>query len=157
VVRWSEPSTNPGSVTGYQVSMGDVSKTVTAADRSASFTGLLGGQDYGFKVVAFGPAGFLSPAASVAVRGTVTTLKVTKAAGKTKLTGLLKAGQQGLAAKKLKVLALKGGKWVGVGKTKTGKGGKFTVSFASTNKRKYRVVFAGASGLMGSLSPKRHL
>jgi hypothetical protein len=157
VVRWSEPSTNPGSVTGYQVSIGDVSKTVTAADRSATFTGLVAGQDYGFKVVAFGAAGFLSPAASVAVRGTVTTLKVTKAAGKTKLTGLLKAGQQGLTGKKVKVLALKGGKWVGVAKTKSGKGGKFAVSLPSTNKRKYRVVFAGASGLMGSLSPKRHL
>ena len=65
--------------------------------------------------------------------------------------------QQGLTGKKLKVLAQKGGKWVGVGKTKTGKGGKFKVLFPSTNKRKYRVVFLGAGDLMGSLSPKRHL
>ena len=49
------------------------------------------------------------------MRGTATTLKVAKAAAKTKLTGVLKAGAKGVSGKALKVYAQKKGKkWIKV-------------------------------------------
>ena len=94
-MTWQPPATNPGSVTGYQVSIGDVSKTVTAAERNGTLSALQAGQDYTFKVVAIGSGNFLSPAATVTVRGTATTLKVAKAGAKTMLTGVLNGGREG--------------------------------------------------------------
>ena len=157
VVSWQQPATNPGSVTGYQVSIGDVTKTVTAAERNVTLSALQAGQDYTFKVIAIGSANFLSPAATATVRGTATTLKVAKAGAKTKLTGVLKAGAKGVSGKALKVYAQKGKKWIKVANAKTGKGGKYVLKLKGTTKRKYRVTFLGSGDLMGSQSPKRRL
>jgi hypothetical protein len=157
VVSWQPPATNPGSVTGYQVSMGDVNKAVTAAARSVTLSALQAGQNYTFRVIAIGSGNFISPAASASVRGTVTKLKVAKAGGKTKLSGALKAGSKGVSGKIVKVYAQKGKKWIKVGKTRTGKGGAYVLKLKGTTKRKYRVTFLGSGDLMGSRSPKRRL
>ena len=51
----------------------------------------------------------------------------------------------------------KGNKWVKVDSVKTDKDGKYDVQVPGTSARKYRVVFQGALGLMGSESPAKHL
>ena len=57
----------------------------------------------------------------------------------------------------IKVLLEKRGKWVKVGRVKSGKGGEYTFRMAGTSQRTFRVRFAGGLGLMGVESPKRRL
>ncbi len=55
------------------------------------------------------------------------------------------------------MLTKKKGKWVKIDKVTTGKKGTYQLLLPGTSSRRYRVLFAGGPGLMGSESPQRHL
>lgn len=157
VVSWQAPTTNPGSVTGYRVSTAGKSVTVGASARKAVVKGLKQGKNYTFSIQALASGGFAATAVKATAKGTAVTLKVSVANGKTKLAGKLLQGSKGLKGKALKVLTRKNGRWVKLTSVTSGTGGSYSLKVNSLSTRPYRVLFAGALGLMGSQSPKRHL
>lgn len=154
-LRWQAPSTNPAAVTGYRVVIGGHTHDYGKVS-SIVATGLVGGTSYTATVRALAGS-VVGPRASVTLRGTASTLKATKARGRTVLAGKLKAGSSGLSGKKLLVQAKASGKWVTVARPRTGTGGAYSAHLAGTSKRPYRVLFAGGPALMGSTSPSDHL
>ena len=157
VVTWQPPVTNPGAVTGYRVGTTGKTVTVPAGTHTTVFKGLKQGKTYAFTVFALGANGFVAPPSATTAEGTRTTLKVEGAAGSTGLRGKLTAAGKGLKGKVLKVLTKKKGKWVKIDKVTTGKKGTYQLLLPGTSSRRYRVLFAGGAGLMGSESPQRHL
>ena len=157
VVTWQPPVTNPGAVTGYRV--GTTGKTVTVAGRHPhdSVQGPQAGQDLRVHGRRARRRRVRGAAAATTAKGTRTTLKVEGAAGSTGLRGKLTAAGKGLKGKVLKVLTKKKGKWVKIDKVTTGKKGTYQLLLPGTSSRRYRVLFAGGAGLMGSESPQRHL
>ena len=143
-------------ISGYRVATGDTATTVPGSATKAVLKALAPGKSYTFTVTAIA-GGLLGPAASVTAKATKATLKVGKARGKTVLRGKLAAGSKGLKGQILNELVEKKGKWVKVGKTKTGKKGAYTVKLAGSTRRTFRMRFMGGLGLMGCESPKRRL
>jgi hypothetical protein len=155
VVTWQPPA-GSALVTSYRVATGDTATTVPGTSTKALVKALAPGKSYTFSVTAIA-GGLQGPAASVTAKATKATLKVGKAGGRTVLRGKLAAGSKGLKGEILKVLVEKKGKWVKIGKAKTGKGGAYVAKLAGTTRRTFRVRFTGDVGLMGCESPKRKL
>ena len=157
VVSWGAPTTNPGVVTGYQIWLdGTKLKTFGPGTRSVSITGLKQGHTYAVSVIPTAPGGD-GPAAAVSLKGTTTSLAVTRTTKGTRLAGKVLAGLDPVAGRSVLVQYKTSTGWKALDTVPTDSKGHYQLDLTSTSTRTYRTTFAGAKGLMGSRSATDHL
>jgi Zn-dependent metalloprotease len=158
LVAWSAPSANPASVSGYRVYVDGVLRaTLGRSSRSAGFRGLSTTAKHVFVVRPLNLVGALGPAAATSTVPSTVTLAVVRHGARVTLSGVLRRAGKVFAGQRVRVQRKVGTQWVLVGTGVVTKvpGGTYVVTVTRSTPAIYRVVFAGAGGVTGSLSPAR--
>lgn len=159
-LAWTAPRYRGDGIGGYRVSgPGGVTRDLTATATSTRFTGLTPGKSYTFAVRGLNTEEARGAAASVALSGTRFTGPTVARTGssKTKVTGRLIRGSHGVRGKVVQIQRKTHGTWVRVARRTTDSTGHLTAKLRGRSKARYRLVFSGATGLLGRASSSRHL
>ena len=161
VVTWKPPTTAGSGVSGYVVSHGSVTKTVSGSTRTVTFTGLPTTTAQSFSVSATAPDLSQGPAASRVVYATASTLSSSKAKVKKRKPFVLTArvvrrGSSSPAAGVGVILQRKAGSaWANVISGTTGRSGTKAWTLRQSKSTYYRVLTrAGGIWFASASSPR---
>jgi bacillolysin len=160
-LSWSAPRYQGDGLTGYRVTgPGGVTRDLPATARSTTFTRLTAGKSYTLAVRGLNAEAARGAAATVSLSGTRFTGPTVARTGasRTKVTGRLIRGSHGVRGKVVQIQRKRAdGAWVRVARRTTDSTGHLTTKLSGRSKARYRLVFSGAPGLLGSTSGSRRL
>jgi hypothetical protein len=159
-VSWTAPAWGGDGISGYRVTgTGGLSQDLPASARSATFPGLTPGSNYTFTVRALNQEAAGGATASTTVSGTRFSGPTVARTGttQTKVSGTLLKGATGVAGQVVQVQRQSAGTWSTVAKPKTDSKGHLAATLSGRSTAPYRLLFPGATGLLGRTSGSKHL
>lgn len=155
-VRWQQPTLNPGSVDGYQVTVDGAVKAVTGPGVLFTDLALSTTKVHTISVRSLGASGYRSAPVTVGTKPSSVSLTATRSGGKVTFIGVLKRAGTPFPGQKVWIERKSGTTWVAAGSATTKVStGRYYLVYSRTTVASYRVRFAGAPGITGSFSPTR--